>query len=200
MNSTGQVTTFVLDSIVKIFDADFEHRFRPVFEDAVRMRGGLPSEPVFEVFNAFDHFSLACKYARYADEPGRAGNEVEEARNRALTNLGQARRHLAFARFFCVEHQILYMIERTQKYAANLVPRVRASKKNYQPTLDELEARFRKAIDISTEPIYDPEELREEVEKLDKETDALTAIQDELMEVILEILGPDAAASISRAS
>lgn len=190
MSDTQPCTAAVLESIVAMFRDEFEGRFRVVYEDTVRMMEAHPREPESEAFNAFEHFSLACKYAAEADVPSATAAVVEEAKKQTQKNLGQAHRHLSVGRFFCIEHQIIRTMEGIRDEVARLPEDVRLSKSNYQERCDTLEAELRSAVAIEIKPIEDPVELAEAVRDFENNIDGMTKLLVRFLRLADDIVGP----------
>jgi hypothetical protein len=190
MSSIGPFTQAVLNSVAAIFRDDFEGRFRSLYEDTIDMLRLFPREPEGEVFNAFEHCSLACKLAAEADDSSTSMAAVNAAKSKAQISLGQARRHLSVGRFFCIEHQILFAMNRIRNYVASLPEDVREEKAFHQQQVDELERELRVAEAIDIKPIYDVSELERAMTEFEKDIERMTKLLVRFLKLADDILGP----------
>ena len=174
-----------------IFRDDFEGHFRSIYEDTVNLLDAFPGESESEVFNAFEHFSLACKLAAEVDGSATPAADVEAVKDKARVNLGQARRHLSVGRFFCIEHQIIFTMYSIRDHVARLPDNVRAAKAIHQGRADELESEFRGAAAIEIKPIYNAAELERAVNEFENEIDGLTRVLNGFLKLADDILAPN---------
>lgn len=190
MSEFGPCTSTVLATMATTFRDDFEGRFRPLYEDTVEMLEAHPREPETEAFNAFEHFSLAFKFADLADVPGAAPEVVANAKREIDKNLGQALRHLSVGRFFCLEHQIIRTMEGIIALVTALPEEERAAKAGYQQRCSELEAEFRSHEAIDIQPIEDPIQLEQAVNGFEKTIDNMTKLLVKFLQLADDIAGP----------
>jgi hypothetical protein len=191
MGAAGPYISDVLASITAILREDFEGRFRPVYEDTVKMVNALPREPESEVFNAFEHFSLACKHAAEADAPSVSLQAAEATKKEAQKNLAQARRHLSIGRFFCIEHQIVYTMTALAERVARFPDDLRAAKARHQQRCNELEDQLRDAVALEIKPIEDPDKLAQAIKDFEQDSiDPLTRLLNDFLRLADEVVGP----------
>lgn len=95
-------------------------RYKQDYERAVTLVRGRPVEPADELRNAFDHFSLAVAIAstprdRGVSSPQGNDSDLEDA----LIHILQGQRHIALARYYCLQHQIVALSEKVRQAVAS---------------------------------------------------------------------------------
>lgn len=132
-------TEAVRDEMAKIFEADYGDLFRPAYERTCQMLQALPVEPGEEIRNAFDHFALASgQIATIVADPSQAPT----IREQAFVNTEQARRHIVAGRFYCVEHQLLHLMQEIRRFAGGVDEEHRPAIQPFQQEADTLALRL----------------------------------------------------------
>jgi hypothetical protein len=189
MNATTGFTATILHDIAVLFRDEFEGQFRSVYEDATEAAEAAPREAESEVFNAFEHLSMACKIAEQVDASSGDPATVELAKREAYKNFSQAKRHLKAGRFFCIEHQIIATMNRIPEVVGALSDEELALKSSFQDRCDSLEAELRAAKEIKFDPIEDPAELERAVEEFETNIDVMTQLLTEFYDLAEDIAG-----------
>jgi hypothetical protein len=194
MNATPSFTATILASVIELFRDEFEARLRPAYEGTITAAGAAPRETQAEVFNAFEHLSLACKNAAEADLRLASGESAEDAKKQALKNLSQAKRHLVTGRFFCIEHQILWTMEGILDQIERLPDGEAQSNPTYSERCAKLVGELGDAAIITIEPIEDPSEIEKAIRDFEmNHIEALTVLLVKFLRLaddLAEIVGP----------
>jgi hypothetical protein len=197
----GKFTPVLLDRIAITTMTEYEGRYYKAYLRAVSARGNRrPFEPLDEIRNAFDHFSLATRGAFTADgrevPPNPRKRKVSERKaasdpqERALLDLNQARRHLAIARYYCAEHQIVGYIEQIDRTL-----QAKRSKRQKVPAqlhkrAEELDQRLGAIRPLTIAGIYTSPEIEIWLKEFEIQIDGLARLSADLAILLREIAAP----------
>jgi hypothetical protein len=185
----------VMRLVADIFIGEYELLFKPVFEDAVQSVDYLPIEPCEELRNALDHFALAVGTAFMQD-----GREVPQTTVKAWfdsrarpkdhiadanLNLGQARRHLAVGRFYCIQHQIVGVILKLRTTIAGM--KDEAQKSHYHKKNEALVTRFADIPRIVADRQFNLEIINREIDQFNIDSEGLTNLATDFLALAKEI-------------
>lgn len=185
MASTATSRQNVLARIADIIREDFDGKFRPQFALAAKSQGGRPVEAEHEVFNALDHFSRALSGGV---TPERAGIKAPASPDaRVATHLEWARRHIALAIFYCVEHQIVGTMAKIADYNQRIPSGDISKRKSYQRGIDKIDKKYAKIAAIDVQRLGTLPEIKAELAKLDRTTTQLFGVLAEYMEFVKEL-------------
>jgi hypothetical protein len=183
MSQSPEFVPAILHEMARVFADDYDRFFRVVYEDAIQMLGRLPLEPGEEIRNAFDHFAIASSCATEVDAaPVPPSADVAAIRERAWTNMEQARRHIVTGRFYCIEHQLVYQMRTIESYVTALPDNVKATISALQGgSINALEARLGGARAISLQPTIIRREVLEQITTLETKITEITDLLNEYM-------------------
>src|SRR5580704_6881843 len=188
MSQEPKFAPTVLDKMGHVFADDYDRLFRVVYENAVQMIGALPLEPGEEIRNAFDHFALASKCARDVDaSPPPPQIEIDKSRERAWTNIEQARRHIIAGSFYCVEHQLRHQINAITRFVDALNWAGRSRVAGFQATADSLEARLPSALEINIAPSTERSVNERETTETEAKVREITDLLADYMQLHLDV-------------
>jgi hypothetical protein len=187
-------TPVVLDTIADTLLAEYEGRFRPVYEDTVQALGRQrPQEPADEIRNAFDHFSIATKHAFAIDQRPApivlSHKGVADPHAATYTNLAQAQRHLVLGRFHCIEHQIEALIKEIHARVNAMTDKDRASEpiKRIMADTDRLHRAYRKLRKLRVKPLFDPKKIARDLKTREVQIERLTQLVNGFLTILRDV-------------
>jgi hypothetical protein len=174
--------------MARVFADDYDRLFKVVYEEAAQISGALPFEPGEEIRNAFDHFALASQCATEVDAaPIPPSPDIEAVRERAWTNIEQARRHIVTGRFYCLEHQLRHQIEAIADFAPRLGAALDATATSFQARADALEARIPSARTIDISPTTVKAEIARQITHMQDKVREITNLLNDYFTLYREI-------------
>jgi hypothetical protein len=198
-------TPVLLDRIATTTMTEYEGRYYKAYLRAVGARGNRrPFEPLDELRNVFDHFSLATRDAFTVDgrktppnprkrEMAEKKKAITDLKKRAFLDLDQARRHLAIGRYYCAEHLIVGYIERIELTLRRMRRNGQKVPAQFRQRAAKLDDRLGRVGVLSIEGIYTSPEIEIWLRKFEAKIDKLTRLSTDL-----GILLRDIAASLQK--
>lgn len=188
MSEDPNLVQAVLYKMARVFADDYDSLFRVVYEHTVQMIDALPIEPGDEIRNAFDHFALASRHAGEVDTiPSPPVLEIERFRERAWTNIEQARRHIVTGRFYCLEHQLRHLLNAITNYVRALNWTARSTVAGFQQRADVLAVRLPSAMTIDIAPSNVMAEIERQIAAMEAKVTEITDLLNDYMRLYLDV-------------